>query len=993
MADLVDREARLQHRFEAVLFDWDGTAVPDRRADASPVRRSVEAACALGMHVAVVSGTHVENIDMQLAARPRGPGSLHLLVNRGSEVYRVAENGPVLVERRAATPEEDAALTAAAKLAVRRLAARGLEAKIVSERLNRRKIDLIPEPAWADPPKAHIAELLEAVEARLRAHGIDGLRAAVELGERAAADAGVSPARVTSDAKHIEIGLTDKADAARWLLAELWRRGIGPGLLLIVGDEMGPLGGVPGSDATLLVPGAQRATAISVGVEPGSVPHGVARLGGGPSAFLEIVRDQVARRRRGDVPELDEDPDWTLTISDGEPGLERVSESLLTLADGRAGTRGSLVCDDAAESPLVVAAGVYRGLGPRTALRPGPLWNRVSGAPAAGGGRRILDLHAGLLRQELGLHSPGRVDALLFSSLARPGTAVLRAHMPAGHRLAPSLVAPEHRDVDFGEEDGLRWMQCGDATGSLAAAASQTVRRDSHSVRLDRVASYAGGPVEDRARREALAAARTARHEGFERLLSQHRSSWAGRWESADVRVVGDPELQRQIRFALFHLMASVADTGEAAVGARGLTGRAYRGHVFWDADVFVLPFLAATHPRAARAMLEYRFRRLATAQAAAAAAGHAGARFPWESAAEGIDVTPHSARNRAGQTVPIGTGRLEEHIVADVAWAAAHYADWADDPKFMCGPGRRLLVETARYWASRVDVDSDGRAHIRGVIGPDEYHVGVDDNAFTNVMARWNLRRAATLPPHSDVSRGEREQWGAIADAIVDGYDAETGIYEQFAGFHDLEPILIADIAPRRPIAADLLLGPERVRGAQVVKQADVLMLHHLVPHELAPGSLAPNLDHYEPRTAHASSLSPGIHAALLARAGRLPEACAALSLAARIDLEDYSETTAGGLHLAAMGSVWHAVAYGFAGITVHDGTLRLDPHLPETWEALELRLRLRGVPVRILIDHQEITVEAATPVPLAVGGAPPVLSGSPLTRLRHGLTQEVPS
>ncbi len=185
-------------------------------------------------------------------------------------------------------------------------------------------------------------------------------------------------------------------------------------------------------------------------------------------------------------------------------------------------------------------------------------------------------------------------------------------------------------------------------------------------------------------------------------------------------------------------------------------------------------------------------------------------------------------------------------------------------DTAFADGAGRDLLVETARYWASRVRRDSDGRAHIDGVIGPDEYHELVDDNAFTNVMARWNLRRASAV---ANVAEVERAAWLAVADALVDGYEPTTRVYEQFRGFADLEPILISEVAPRRPIAADLLLGAERTAQAQVIKQPDVLMLHHLVPDEVAPDSLSANLDFYEPRTAHGSSLSPAVHAALLAR------------------------------------------------------------------------------------------------------------------------------
>jgi len=239
-------------------------------------------------------------------------------------------------------------------------------------------------------------------------------------------------------------------------------------------------------------------------------------------------------------------------------------------------------------------------------------------------------------------------------------------------------------------------------------------------------------------------------------------------------------------------------------------------------------------------------------------------------------------------------------------------------------------------------------------VIGPDEYHEPVDDNAFTNVLARWNLRRAAA---EDGVDPGERSDWLEIAAALVDGYDRASGIYEQFAGFLDLEPLVIEEIAPRRPIAADLLLGRERTAGAQVLKQADALMLHHLLPDEVAADSLVPNLDFYEPRTAHGSSLSPPIHAALLARAGRYRPALEALRIAARLDLDDLTGSTAGGLHLATMGGLWQALAFGFAGIRPRGERLVVNPRLPPGWNALELGLRFRGTPLRLRLDRSGVT------------------------------------
>ena len=954
----------LAQRFEAVVFDWDGTAVADRAADASYLRRLVDDLSEAGLHLAVVTGTHIGNVDGQLAARPRGSGRLYLCLNRGSEVFVVGPDGPELVFRRQATPVEDKALDTAAAATVTALAARGLHAEIVSQRLNRRKIDLIPEPEWADPPKARIDELLTAVEERLRGAGIDGLREAISLAETAARDAGLTAPKVTSDAKHVEIGLTDKADSARWIFGELWQLGIAPAQVLIAGDEFGPLGGLPGSDSYLLPAEARGATAISVGREPTGAPAGVVALAGGSHAFVTLLEDQLARRRAGELPQPVVDDEWTLLVRGFDPELERVHASLLTIADGVIGTSGSPVGAHPASRPRVLAAGLYEGTGPQTELASCPVWTRLDGALQPLWFERRLDLRSGMLRQQLGRDHD--LDVLLFSSIVRPGTTVLRAR--GRTELIESdqpLAAAEGAAVDAGVVDRASWLRQKTGGGGLVVAAQDDLGEGV----LDRVAVYVSDPATGPDPDEAVRRLGSARRVGSEGLLNQHRARWAERWRTADIRIEGDEELQRLVRFALFHLMSSAADEGEAAVGARGLTGPAYRGHVFWDSDVFVLPFLAATHPPAARAMLEYRLRRLDDARANAVRLGRAGVRFPWESANFGFDVTPSHAYDHAGRVVPIRTGELEEHIVADVAWAASFYADWTGDRAFAEGPGRELLIETARYWASRIRVDAGGAAHIYGVIGPDEYHEPVDDNAFTNVLARWNLRRAAAAG--AGVADPERRHWLELAESLVDGYDERTGLYEQFAGFHELEPLIVADLA-RRPIAADLLLGHERVAGAQILKQADVLMLHHLVPEAVAAGSLEANLSYYEPRTAHGSSLSPAIHAALFARVRRFGPALEALRLSCRLDVDDLTGTTSGGLHLATMGGVWQALVFGFGGVRAsHDG-LHVDPRLPDAWDALELKLEFRGRPVRLRIEQEALLVDADADVPVYVGSRP---------------------
>ena len=762
---------------------------------------------------------------------------------------------------------------------------------------------------------------------------------------------------------HLPFGHRPAGVVAR-TMAELWRRGVDPrDVLLLVDGLSGSVEGrspAPDPDVELLV------TTLVVNAGRESPPAGAVSLSGGAARLRQVLADQLRRRRQHELPAPRAGPGWSLVVEGSDLKRERVDEALLTLADGHVGTSGASLAHNPSQHPWVVAAGLYDGAGADTHLLTGP---RVFELAATGGGiplRRVLDLRTGVLYEHTGT-GVDVLESVRFASLSDPTTSVLRVRCPEGFRAGPPLMPPTADPVfDQGRSGAARWIRVAGSSGGMVATAMQHAQGRT----LDRIGVYRSDPdiLPDPA--PALDALDRAGAVGFDRLLRRHRRAWARRWENADVVVDGDDELQLAMRLALFHMMASVADSAEAAVGARGLTGTGYRGHVFWDADIFVLPFLAATHPAAARAMLEYRVRRLPAAMDAAVASGRVGARFPWESARSGRDVTPTSARNRAGRIVPIRTGQLEEHIVADVAWAACWYVDWSGDIEFARGPGRRILVETARYWASRISLEPDGSAHIRGVIGPDEYHESVNDDVYTNVMARWNLRRAAEGAGTEGVDGDERSRWLELADALVDGYDSKTGIYEQFAGFGKLEPLIIAELAPRRPIAADLLLGAERVAGAQVIKQADVLLLHHLVPDEVVPGSLEPNLRFYEPRTAHGSSLSPATHASLLARTGDCDAALDALRLAARMDLDDLTGSTAAGLHLATMGGLWQAVVLGFGGVRPRAGMLQVDPVLPSSWSALELRVRFHGSKVRVRAEHARLYIETDRTTAVVIGG-----------------------
>ena len=768
--------------------------------------------------------------------------------------------------------------------------------------------------------------------------------------------------------------------AGRWVLSELWWRGIGPGNVLAIAEEAAD---PERRLARTFAVEAPTATVAWVGPDEPGLPSEIIRLDDGAPTVLQLVRDQIRRREEGEVPAVSGEPGWTFTLDGFDPERERVHEALFALADGRWGMSGAPLVAHPGTHRWVLASGVYDGEGPETHLLTGPIPVVVPPDHEDDAGlRRTLDVRTGLLHEVVPA-SGGLVPSVRFLDLARPGTFVLRARSPRPAAPAVGLLAPavgllapaDDAPLDDGVAGDTFWMRVAASSGGVTAAATDRRSGSADHEVVDRFVVYHADPDVLPEVDAASTPLRDAAGAGFDRLLVEQRQAWASRWEDADVVIEGDEELQRAVRFALFQLMASAGEGGECAVGPRGLTGTSYRGHVFWDTDTFVLPFLAATHPESALAVLEYRVRRLPAAMEAARALGCSGARFPWESARTGKDVTPLSARDRTGRVVPIRTGQLEEHIVAEVAWAASCYVDWTGDEAFARGPGLRLLVETARYWASRIRVEPDGTGHVYGVIGPDEYHEPVDDDAFTNVMARWNLRKAAAAVDGAgpaSASPEEPARWLELARALVDGYDPSSGIYEQFAGFNRLEPLIIEEVAPRRPIAADLLLGADRVQQAQVLKQADVLMLHHLIPDEVVPGSLEPNLRFYEPRTAHGSSLSPAVHASLLARARDFERALPALRIAARMDLDDLTGSSAGGLHLATMGGLWQALAFGFAGLRPSGNGLEVDPRLPPSWALLDLRVRFRGSRVRIGAERGHLSIRAEPPAPVVIDGSP---------------------
>ncbi|MEU7143925.1 glycosyl hydrolase family 65 protein [Nocardia sp. NPDC046473] len=669
--------------------------------------------------------------------------------------------------------------------------------------------------------------------------------------------------------------------------------------------------------------------------------------------------------------QADFDTSWVIREKSGNTLRRRISEALFTVGDGGIGTRGSVEEADEDAAPAVLVAGVYTGVGPEQHLLDCPRWTGLAIDPTVAADERVLDLRAGVLYRR---ESTGDFQSLRFACADRSGVFVLRAtaasgRVEPGEPLRTGADATRPSGGPHAERQSLR-TAFADGGAVVATAAQWTVDGEAQR-QLDRIAVYTVERPGDHADQRAARILADASAQGVDRLLDAHKAAWSDRWSAVGIDLPDDPEVELAVRFALFQLWCNANTHGESAVGARGVSGPGYRGHVFWDSDVFVLPAMVSIDPDAAAAMVAYRMNRLPAARNRARAGNARGARFPWESAADGTDVTPTSGY-LGGVPVPILTGPLEEHITADVAWAADYYAEWTGQPEFVATTARDLLTDTAAYWAYRCRLDPAGRAHLDRVIGPDEYHEVVDDNAFTNVMARWNLRRAALLEPRDATEASAFSAWQRLADRIVDQRQPD-GRYEQFTGYFDLESLVAADVATP-PVAADVLLGQARVAGSQLIKQPDVLMLHHLVPDEVAPGSLIPNLDYYAPRTTHGSSLSPAIMATLLARAGRPDDALEMLRTALRLDLDDRTGTTASGLHMATLGGVWQAMLAGFAGVRVRAGVLRVRPVLPAGWHRLGLAFRCLGSRVRLDISVDGVQIRSDGTIVVAVEDMAPV-------------------
>jgi alpha,alpha-trehalose phosphorylase len=516
---------------------------------------------------------------------------------------------------------------------------------------------------------------------------------------------------------------------------------------------------------------------------------------------------------------------------------------------------------------------------------------------------------------------------------------------------------------------------------TFRAEAGQTIR-------ITKFVSYhssRGIPTEELADRCRRTIDR-ARHEGLGSLRAEQQAWLDDFWAHSDIEIAGDPAAQQAVRWNLFQLAQASARTHEQGIAAKGVTGGGYDGHYFWDTEVYVMPFLAYTNPDAARKLLRFRYHMLDAARARAAELSQRGALYPWRTI-NGEEASAYYA-----------AGTAQYHINAAVVYALERYLYATGDVDFLAHEGAEILVETARLYEDLgfYSVNGDETFHIHGVTGPDEYTTVVNDNLYTNVMARFTMRYAAravaflkqwapeqyaALVRRTGVDDHELAGWHRACDAMYIPYDDDLGIHPQDDSFLERERWDFASTPPERyPLL--LHFHPLVIYRHQVLKQADVVLAMYLRGEHFPIEQKRRNFDYYDPITTGDSSLSACVQSIAAAEIGYDDLAYDYFLQSLYLDLADAHGNTADGVHIANAGGVWSAIVHGFGGLVDNGERLRFSPRLPEAWTSLSFRLHRHGSDLRVTLDREGATVqvESGNPVPIrhhdgvatvAVGGS----------------------
>jgi len=478
---------------------------------------------------------------------------------------------------------------------------------------------------------------------------------------------------------------------------------------------------------------------------------------------------------------------------------------------------------------------------------------------------------------------------------------------------------------------------------------------------------------------------------GYDLLFDESAKKWKRYWKEVDIKIESKDSFdQLAVRFAQYHLLIMTpAHDSRFGIGAKGLTGEGYKGHTFWDSEIFILPYFTFTNPQIARKLLEYRYHTLNGARKKAIKNGFEGAMYPWESAFTGDEETPEwgAVNILTGEATRILSGLKEQHITCDIAYALWQYYKATQDIDFMKKYGSEILFETASFWAKRVEWDEEKKSYcINDVIGPDEYKEQVNNNAFTNYMAHWNIQTAINhyreckekmpqtfkrLNKKLDLER-RFKLWNEVVDKIYLPQPRKTDKVIPQDDTYLSKPLI--DITKYKNASAVQTIlqdySREQVNNMQVSKQADVVMLLYLLKDKFSKDVKEANWQYYEPKTLHDSSLSLSVHCIVACDINDKNTAYDFFKKAAQIDLGPNMKSSDLGIHAASLGGIWKAIVFGFAGISIEDDKLHINPKIPPLWLKLKLPLKFQGYNMEIEItrDCVQIKNKTKTDYPLEI-------------------------
>ncbi len=448
--------------------------------------------------------------------------------------------------------------------------------------------------------------------------------------------------------------------------------------------------------------------------------------------------------------------------------------------------------------------------------------------------------------------------------------------------------------------------------------------------------------------------------------FEQHAQAWLKRWERADVIISGDDQAQQGIRFNIFNLFQTYYGHDERLnIGPKGFTGEKYGGATHWDTEAFILPmYLSIAHPSVARQLLLYRYRHLPQAKENAGKLGLKGALYPM------VTLDGRECHNEWEITFE------EIHRNGAIAYAIYNYTNYTGDSLYLKNYGIEVLVEISRFWASRVHFsEAKQQFMLHGVTGPNEYENNVNNNWYTNFIARWTLRY--TLQCLNDLLDGKKQdlaitseelaRWQEIIENMYLPVDEKRGVFIQHDTFLDKELQTVAVLNPQElPLWQNW--SWDRILRSCFVKQADVLQGIYMFPEKFTREAMEANFNFYEPMTVHESSLSPSIHSIIAAWLGLEDRAVELYERTARLDLDNYNNDTEDGLHITSMGGSWLCIAHGFAGMRVVEGVLSFSPFCPKNWKGYQFKVLFRGRLLEVAITRSDVSVALLEGEPLTV-------------------------